>query len=596
VDLLPDIGVSAVEQPTHSSAGSAPKYASDLVVDLLRASGMRYLPMNPGSSFRGLHDSIVNYGGNRDPQMMLCLHEEIAVSMAHGYAKGTGGLAVCAVHDLVGLMHASMAVYNAYCDRTPVLVLGGSGPADPAERRTTDWIHSASTQAEIVRDYVVWDAEPATPTAFISDLARAMQRSLSAPRGPAYVSLDAGVQEKDLVESPARIDLAMHQPAPPMHAYPDSVQAAAELLVNARWPLVMAGRVGLNSGITEPLIQLVEMLGARYSDDRNFVSFPTAHPQNLTGSPELLDELDVVLAIDVVDLQAVLSPSHRGDRKARVADNSLPKVIDLSLGDLGLRSWSNAFARPISRTVQLLADPIAGLKQLIVAIEPLVDGACATGRCREIANESAQLQSQRRISAEQRSDDMAISQHRLVTETWQAVKDIDWLLCLRNARTWPEGIWQFTGGGEYLGHSGGGGIGYGPGAFVGGALAARDAGKLGVGIIGDGDLLMAAGALWTAVHYRIPMLMVVNDNASLYNDELHQRELANTRGRPIDNSWIGMRIAEPHVAIADLARSYGCWATGPIEKPGDLAAALSEATSAALAGDVAVVHVRTVPQ
>ena len=152
-----------VERP----GGLAPErqaaaWVSDVVVDLLHALDVAYLPMNPGSSFRGLHDSLVNHGGNRAPQLLLCLHEEIAVAVAHGWAKATGQIGVAAVHDLVGLMHASMAVYDAWCDRTPLLLLGGSGPADPARRRSIDWIHSATTQAQLVRDFVVWDAEPMT--------------------------------------------------------------------------------------------------------------------------------------------------------------------------------------------------------------------------------------------------------------------------------------------------------------------------------------------------------------------------------------------------------------------------------------------------
>ena len=190
----PTNAANTVELPVQvPSDRPEPAYGSDLVVDLLHALGIRYLPLNPGSSFRGLHDSLVNHGGNRAPQLLLCLHEEIAVSLAHGYAKASGGLGAAAVHDLVGLMHASMAVYNAFCDRTPLLVLGGSGPADPAQRRPVDWLHSATTQAELVRDYVVWDAEPITPQALVADVLRAHQRALSAPRGPAYVSLDATV-------------------------------------------------------------------------------------------------------------------------------------------------------------------------------------------------------------------------------------------------------------------------------------------------------------------------------------------------------------------------------------------------------------------
>lgn len=558
--------------------------------------GVRYVPLNPGSSFRGLHDSLVNRGGNRDPQLLLCLHEEIAVSLAHGYAKATGGLAVAAVHDLVGLMHASMAVYNAFCDRTPVLVLGGSGPMDPAQRRPVDWTHSATTQAQLVRDYVVWDAEPATPAASVADVVRARQRALSAPRGPAYVSLDAGVQEAAL-DAPLPIpDLALHAPAPPFAADNAAVERAAELLAAAERPVVVAGRIGLNPRATAPLIALVELLGAAYRDDRNQVAFPTAHRQNATGDRTLLRDADIVLAVDVVDLAALLGEQGRGARSEQVEARPKPAVIDLSYGDLGLRSWSNALAAPVERTLQLLAEPLLGLAQLTSALRARVDEVAAARRRAEVERRVSSLRARQWAAVEERWDDNPISPTRLVAETWRAARGIDHLLCLRNTRTWPEGVWQFTGAGSYLGHSGGGGVGYGPGALVGGALAARDRGQLGVGIVGDGDLLMAAGALWTATHYGIPMLVVVNDNSSFYNDEPHQAEVAWHRGRPTENSWIGMRMTDPAIDLAGLARSYGCRATGPVSDPTELGGALDNAVAQATAGAVAVVHVRTAPQ
>ena len=566
-------------------------YGSDAVVDLLRAMGVAYVPLNPGSSFRGLHDSLVNHGGNRDPQLLLCLHEEIAVSLAHGYAKATGGLGVAAVHDLVGLMHASMAVYDAFCDRTPLLVLGGSGPMDPAQRRPIDWIHSATTQAQLVRDYVVWDAEPATASASVADVVRARQRALSAPRGPTYVSLDAGVQEEELDGPLPMPDLALHAPAPPVAALQSEVDRAAELLVAAERPVVIAGRIGLDARATAPLVTLVELLGAAYRDDRNVVAFPTAHRQNATGDGDLLRDADVVVAVDVVDLPALMRRRGRG----RGDDSPLPDaaVVDLSSGDLGLRSWSNAFATPVPRTVQLLADPLLGLEQLTAAVRRRLDPAAADRRRDAVCRRVSALRARQWAAVEEQWDAAPIDPSRLVAETWRAVQSVDHLLCLRNTRTWPEGVWQFPGAGSYLGHSGGGGVGYGPGALVGGALAARDRGQLGVGIIGDGDLLMAAGALWTAVHYSIPMLVVINDNSSFYNDEPHQAEVARQRGRPPENSWIGMRMSDPLIDLAALTRSYGCWAADTVTEPADLGPALDEAVSRAQAGAVAVVHVRT---
>jgi len=283
-----------------------------------------------------------------------------------------------------------------------------------------------------------------------------------------------------------------------------------------------------------------------------------------------------VLAVDVVNL-----PHARF-------------VIDLSHGDLGLRSWSNAFATPAGRDVQLLGDPVLGLRLLHDALADRM--APATERRLSVVERAAAVRRSQRDRAEGRWADRPISPARLVGETWAAVRDLDPLLCLRNTRTWPEGLWQLAGAGAYLGHSGGGGVGYGPGALVGGALAARDRGQLGVGIIGDGDLLMASGALWTAAHYGVPALVVVNDNSSFYNDEPHQAKMARDRGRPEQNSWIGMRITDPAVDIAGLARSYGCWATGPVEDPDDLGPALRSAVKAATDGATAVVHVKVAPR
>ncbi len=583
-----------VELPEAGPTDDAtPTYGSDVVVDLLRRLGVRYLPMNPGSSFRGLHDSVVNRGRNTDPQLLLCLHEEIAVSLAHGYAKATGGIGVAAVHDLVGLMHASMAVYDAFADRTPLLVLGGSGPGDPAQRRPVDWLHSATTQAQLVRDYVVWDAEPATAAAFVTDVLRAHRRALSAPQGPAYVSLDAGVQEAAVTQPVPVPDLALHAPAPRMAPDPESVAVAASLLAGADRPVVVAGRVGLDPAATDPVRTLVELLGAFYRDDRNTVVLPTEHPQNLTGDPGVLGDADVVVAVDVVDLAGLLRSGHRGAGHTARTTPATPAVIDISHGDLGLRSWSNALAAPVPRTAALLGDPLLGVRQLTEAVRPLLDPSGTARRRLDVAARAAELRARQDGEVKARWEDRPVSPARMVAELWEAVREVPHLLCLRNTRTWPEGVWKFAGSGCYLGHSGGGGVGYGPGALVGGALAARDTGRLGVGIIGDGDLLMAAGALWTAAHYRVPMLVVVNDNGSFYNDEEHQAQVARQRGRPVENSWIGMRVDEPAVDLAALARSYGARAWGPLEDPEALAGVLREALGAALGGAVAVVHVRT---
>ena len=537
-----------VEQPVGVHPGPA-AYGSDLVVDLLRALGTKYVPLNPGSSFRGLHDSLVNHGGNVDPQLLLCLHEEIAVSLAHGYAKGSGQVGVAAIHDLVGLMHASMAVYDAFCDRVPLLVLGGSGPVDPAQRRPVDWTHSATTQAQLVRDFVAWDAEPATAAAFVSDTLRAYQRAASAPRGPAYVSLDAGIQEAPL-ETPRSTlpDLALHAPAPPPGCGRGEHRPRRRGAAGGRAP---------RRRRRQPELGRRRHPGARRARGAPRRGVPRRPQRGL-----LPDHAPA-------ERHRRRRLARRGRRRARDrrARRARPAAPPRPLPQRRRRHLPAGRRRldgpPRAEVLeQRLRD--AAPPRRPAARRPAHRGPAAAGCA--VASLPGRAERRRRVVeriAEQRAaaaatlrdgwDAAPIKPSRLVSELWDVVRDVPHLLCLRNTRSWPEGVWELDGAGSYLGHSGGGGVGYGPGAFVGGALAARDRGLLGVGIIGDGDLLMAAGALWTAVHYGIPALLVVNDNGSFYNDEPHQAAVARDRGREPANSWIGMRIADPAIDIDGLA-------------------------------------------
>src|SRR5688572_804656 len=167
------VPTGSLERPIPAGI-NAPGFGSDVVADTLRALDIPYVALNPGASYRGLHDSLVNYLGNERPQMLLCLHEESAVAIAHGYAKVTGRAMGAIVHSNVGLMHATMAIFNAWCDRMPVIVLGATGPVDAVKRRPwIDWIHTARDQGALVRGYVKWDDQPASPGAAREALLRA---------------------------------------------------------------------------------------------------------------------------------------------------------------------------------------------------------------------------------------------------------------------------------------------------------------------------------------------------------------------------------------------------------------------------------------
>ena len=307
----------------------------------------------------------VNDGRNHKPKMVLTTHEQIAVSMAHGYAKATGRIGVCILHDLVGLMNGSMGVYNAFGDHAPVLVLGGSGPLDPADRRWIDWLHCASTQADIVKNYVKWTEEPTTPQWHLDAIAKAHKVALTAPRGPVYVTLDCGIQEQKIEGEVIMPDPKYFQPAPPVAANPDALEAAADVLLNSKFPLIVGGRFGINPAVTAPLVELVELTGAVYREDNGIIAFPTAHPQNASGDREIVKETDVVMAIDCRDLSSLLdSYTERSENVGSGRLREGRKVIDMSLNDMTPTSWSYMRGPAPLVDVQVNCEPLLGLQQL----------------------------------------------------------------------------------------------------------------------------------------------------------------------------------------------------------------------------------------
>ncbi len=575
-------------------ADAAPRYGSDVIADALASLGLRHVFLVPGSSFRGLHDSLVNHTRNRAPQIVLCTTETIAVSMAHGYAKATGEPSLCIVHDLVGLMLGSMAVYNAYCDRTPVMILGGCGPADPARRRYIDWVHSARSQSDLVRPFSKWTSEPPTLQATLDALFKARKVAASQPRGPVYVSIDQGVQEAaipgDLViPSP---DLPHNRVAAPAAPNPRALAAAADLLLGAELPLIVAGRFGIRAEVTAHVQRLVELTGAAYVDDRAIVCMPSDHPQNLSGDPEIRTRADVVLALDCIDATNAVG-GYGGAERGREGQ----RLINVSMENVVPDSWSNFGAWEAAVDLQLDCDPLLASELLGEAIGQRLAGderaaQRVAARKRHLAGRHAKLRRTQRERWFADRDRVPIRIERLVHELHEVVRGRPWFLPVRNHRSFPEGIWQFEGAGQYLGADGGGGVGYGPGGAVGAALARKGEGLVTVALMGDGDFVMSAGAVWTAAHYRVALLIVIVNNTSWGNDEQHQVNVARSRNRPIGNAWIGQRMVDPEIDFATLARGFGAWSAGPVTEPGDLAGVFAQAVAQVEAGRVAVVDVR----
>jgi thiamine pyrophosphate-dependent acetolactate synthase large subunit-like protein len=575
--------LAAIERPAPSGTNAA-GFGSDVAAETLRALDIPYIALNPGASYRGLHDSLVNHLGNSRPQMLLCLHEEHAVGIAHGYAKVTGRAMAAAVHSNVGLFHATMAIFNAWCDRMPVIVIGATGPVDAAKRRPwIDWIHTARDQGAIVRGYVKWDDQPASPAATREALLRAGWIAQTAPMGPVYINLDAGLQEATLDAPLPPVDAARFMPPAPVVPPPAAIEQAAAMLRAAKRPVILAGRVSRGLAAWDARVALAEALEARVVTDLKIgAAFPTDHPLH-AGAPGMITPVgdaaaairaaDLILSLDWVDLAGAL--------RSLFGDEPPPaRIIRVTLDHLVHNGWSMDYQGLPPVDLMLAAEPDAVVPALLAAL-----GAKAAPReaTKHPAPASATARGDRAITV----DDLAAA---LARATGPRAVTLTHLPLGWNGASWP-----FRHPLDFIGSEGGGGVGAGPSVSVGAALALRGSGRLPIGVCGDGDFLMGVTALWTAVHYRIPLLLVVANNRSFFNDEVHQERVARMRARPVENKWIGQRIDDPDVDLAALGRAQGAVGIGPVTRAGALEAAFAEAIAAVENGGVAVVDVRVEP-
>jgi thiamine pyrophosphate-dependent acetolactate synthase large subunit-like protein len=569
--------LAGLDRPVPAGVNAA-GFGSDVVADALRATDIPYIALNPGASYRGLHDSLVNYLGNERPQMLLCLHEESAVAIAHGYAKVTGKAMAAAVHSNVGLMHASMAIFNAWCDRMPMVILGATGPVDAVKRRPwIDWIHTARDQGALVRGYTKWDDQPASPAAAREAVLRANWIANTAPRGPTYVNLDAEMQESKLAEPVPPIDANRFMPPVEGAAAPASIKQAADLLRNAKRLVILAGRVSRDIDAWNGRIALAERLNARVVTDLKIAaSFPTSHhlhagaPGGTVLSPEAAEAIrsaDVILSLDWLDVAGTF----------KAVGNVNAKVIQVSVDHHLHNGWSMDYQGLPPVDVFINCEPDVAVPPLLAALGSGPAGA---------------IQAPAKAFPKPEGDKLTVD--HLATALREAVGRRPASLT-HVSLSWNGGTWAFDHPLDYLGSDGGGGVGGGPGISVGAALALKDSGRLAVGVCGDGDFLMGITALWTAAHYRIPLLIVVANNRSFFNDELHQERVARMRNRPVENRWVGQRISEPEIDLAAIARAQGAQGFGPVATVAELGPTISKAIAAVEAGAVAVVDVRVEP-
>ena len=584
-------GTPAVEVLTGDRPGG------DFMVDVLKSLGFEYVCANPGSSFRGLHESLVNYGGNRNPEFITCCHEESSVAMAHGYSKIEGKPACVFAHGTVGLQHASMALYNAYCDRAPVYMIVGNSVDAASRRPGVEWDHSVQDAAAMVRDFVKWDDLPASLPHFGESAVRAYKIAMTPPMMPVLLVADLDLQEDPHTGAWPRIPKLTL--ARPPQGDSGSVAEVAKMLVDAENPVLIAGRVARTPAGMKALVDLAETLQAPVIDQNDRMNFPSRHPLNQSSSRGLIAQADVIVGLELTDFWGTVN-SFRDQlhKSSRRLTKSGAKLVSITTGDLYIKSNYQDFQRFPEVDLAIAADAEETLPALTEAVKRLL----TADRKRAFQERGAKLAAARqkaleaaRVEATYAWDASPISTARLSAELWAQIKGKDWSL-VSGAGGWPSRLWSFDKHHQHIGGSGGAGVGYGAPAALGAALANRKYGRLSVTIQNDGDLMYAPGILWTAAHHKIPLLSVMHNNRAYHQEVMHIQRLANRHQRGIENAGIGTTLVEPNIDFAKVAQGMGIYAEGPILEAKNLGPAIKRALDVVEKGEPALVDVVTQPR
>lgn len=590
-----------VGKPMEAESPFIRRAGSDFMVDVIKSLNIDYVSTMPGSSFRGLHESIVNYGGNRKPELLTCLHEETAVGIAQGYAKVAGKPMGVFLHGTVGLQHATMAIYNAWVDRVPIVIIAGNTIDATKRRPGVEWAHSVQDAGALVRDMTKWDDLPISLQHFGESLVRSYKIATTPPMGPVLIVADSELQEGETDgEKPKIPRLAMTTPPQGDSA---AVAEAAKLLVGAERPVIVADRAARTPRGMALLVELAETLSAPVVDQLGRMNFPTNHELNHSSRRQaLIHDADVVLGLELWDfwgtVKNVRDVTHRDERD--IAKPSA-KLISIGVEDLYLKSNYQDFERYEGVDLAIGGDAEATLPALIEAVRRNI----TADRKSQLEKRRAQLRDayhkmreQARQAAVYGWNASPVTTARLCAELWEQIKSDDWALVSRasNQSNWPHRLWSFDKHYQFIGGPGGAGVGYGSPGAVGGALAHREHGRLSLAVIGDGDLMCAPGTLWTATHHRIPLLTIIHNNRAYHQEVMHLQRMANRRQRGIQQVKIGTAIEAPDLDYAKLAQSMGMWSSGPISDPNNLAGALKRAIQVVKSGEPALIDVVSQPR
>jgi acetolactate synthase-1/2/3 large subunit len=585
------------KKPRVKRAGAG-GFNSDVIVDMMHMYDFPFAAINPGASYRGLHDSIVNYGGNY-PHMMLCTHEETAVQIAHGYSRATGKPMIAIVHNLVGLLHSNMAIYYAYIDRAPIFIVGATGPLNETKRRPKiDWIHTANGQGAAIREYVKFDYQPATVDGVPEAFARAYSVMMTNPHGPVYMCYDAWLQEEKLDRKiPLPPDSAVKVPAK-MAPDPEQIEKVAALLVKAKNPVLLAEYAGRSEEGYDALVKLADLVQAAVYDLDARCNFPGVHPLNLSMIDDIWSQTDLIVGLDVEDWER---PTTRLVSTTRTLKRKTPagcKFVDIGFGELKISGWSLDYQRLLPFDLRIIGDTDLAIPMLTAACRRLINRSGAVkNRLKARGARIAKLHNRkrtewRRAGKDARAQAMSPIPHAvLASEIWEVIKGEDWVLTAGALEDWARRIWDFDAHyrrpGKSLGTSTQIGL------SLGAALAHRDKGRLVVDIQPDGDLMFDAGSLWIAAKHNLPMLIVMYNNRAYYNDWEHQIRMAELRKTDVAKAHVGMDLCDPDPDFAGLARAMGWYGEGPIDRAADVQPALRRAIARVKAGQPALIDTIT---
>lgn len=556
----------------------ADKFGSDLIADLIKAHGFEFIAINPGASWRGLHDSLVNYADPM-PELIVCTNEKIAVNMAHGWAKVTGRPGIAIIHNVVGLMQGTMGLYTAYVDQAPVIVLGGTGPVAVGERRPhIEWVHTAFSQGELVRNFVKWDDQPTDAVGVVDGFVRGYQRATTEPKGPVYFCYDLGYQESLLENVPP---LMVHTPSARDFAIDaTTAEEIADALLAADQPALIAGRAGRTREGSDALTELAELVGAKVYDINWRYNIANTHPLARLDS-SAVKGADVVMGVDVMEFYgAMTGPGRQPGHDREWLPKEHARLMEIRLDTLEGNGWLPKFQRYQPVEWSVLADSRIALPVIIDAIrrrQTPAQAEAAQARFEIAAAEQKVLRDGWRAQALAAADDVPISTARFALELGEAIRDYDWVLTAGTIAGWARKLWDFDDWSRHPGRSLGTATQIGISMGVARAYKATD--KLVVDVQPDGDLLFDPGAMWTIAANELPMLIVMFNNRSYYNDCEHQRKVAIDRGRDVSRAHIGMDLNAPSPDFAAMARSFGMEAYGPIEDPEELAETLKLAVA-----------------